>query len=80
MTHKHERSTVVDMTRPQLIRAAEAKLRDAENNLATCIQSMSAHKARGGAVLNTEVIALTSVQVALAQVYATLATVGSADD
>lgn len=61
------------MTQLELILAAEAKLRDAENNLTACVQSIKEHKAKGGQVLNTEVIAMTQLQATIALAYAALA-------
>lgn len=62
------------MTPEELVRAAESKLRDAENNLATCVASLNAYKAthRGG-VPNQEVVALAHAQAAVAQGYASVA-------
>jgi hypothetical protein len=65
------------MTPQELLRAAEAKLRDAENNIATCVAALNAHKARQGGVSNQEVIALADVQAALAHAYATVALAGA---
>lgn len=59
------------MTPEELLRAAEVKLRDAENNLAGCVASLNQHKSRG--VPNQEVVALAHAQAAVAQTYATLA-------
>lgn len=61
------------MTPEELLRAAEAKLRDAENNLAACVASLNVHKSQHGGVPNSEIVALAHAQAALAQTYATLA-------
>ncbi|MEV6633905.1 hypothetical protein AB0M54_24450 [Actinoplanes sp. NPDC051470] len=61
------------MTPEQLIAAAEAKVVDAERNLAGCARSLEAHRARAGGVPNVEVIALAQTQAMVAQAYATLA-------
>jgi hypothetical protein len=62
------------MTPEELLHAAEAKLRDAENNLATCVASLKEHAGRhGGGVPNSEIVALAHAQAAVAQTYATLA-------
>lgn len=61
------------MTPEELVAAAEANLRSAEKNLATCVASLNDAKKRQGGVPNTEVLALTQVQAVLAQAYSTLA-------
>jgi hypothetical protein len=61
------------VTVDELINAAEAKLRDAENNLASCIDSLNTHKARNGGVPNHEVIGLAQAQATVGQAYASLA-------
>jgi hypothetical protein len=56
-----------------LIAAAEAKLIDAERNLAGCATSLAEHSKSRGGVPNAEVIALSQAQAAVAQAYASLA-------
>lgn len=53
--------------------ASEAKVRDAERNLATCFESLNAYRQKHGSVANNEVIALAQVQAVVGQAYATLA-------
>jgi hypothetical protein len=61
------------MTPAELLHAAETRLTDAENNLASCIASLNEHKTRRGGVPNPEVVQLAHAQAAVAQTYATLA-------
>lgn len=61
------------MTPEELLLAAEARLRDAEKNLATCVASLNDAKTRSGGVPNWEVVAIVQAQAAVAQAYATLA-------
>ena len=65
---------IEELTAKDSIAAAEAKLADAERNLAGCADSMRAHATRyDGGVPNMEVIALSHAQAAVAQAYASLA-------
>ncbi len=61
------------MTPQQLVAAAEAKLSDAEKNLAGCCNTIQAQLDKGRGVSNAEVIALAQLQTLLGQAYATLA-------
>lgn len=61
------------MTPDELIRAAEARVRDADNNIASCVEALNKHKASRGSVPNTEVIAMAHAQAAVGQAYAVLA-------
>jgi hypothetical protein len=61
------------VTPEELVRAAETRLRDAENNLTGAIASMDLHKTKYGSIPNGEVVALVQVQAVVAQAYATLA-------
>jgi hypothetical protein len=72
------------MTPADMIAAAEARARDAEKNLASCVATLNEHRSRTGGVPNPEVIALAHVQAVLSQTYAHLAVAkatvdGSAD-
>lgn len=61
------------MSPTELVAASEAKLRDAENNLALCVASLNDAKRRYGGVPNEEVVALAQAQAVLAQAYSNLA-------
>lgn len=61
------------MTPDELVLAAEAKLADAERNLASCANALTAHAVRSRGVPNSEVLALAHAQTTLGQAYATLA-------
>lgn len=61
------------MTPEQLIAVAEAKVADADRNLASCAASLEAHRQRAGGVPNVEVISLTHAQATVGQAYSALA-------
>lgn len=61
------------MMTPDLLHAAEVRLKDAEANLSSCIKSINAYKEQGHPVPNPEVAQLAGVQAAIAQAYAALA-------
>jgi hypothetical protein len=61
------------MTPTDLVAASEAKLRDAEGNLASCVRALNDAKSKHGGVPNYEVVALTQAQAMVAQAYASLA-------
>lgn len=61
------------MTPDELICAAEAKLRDADINIASCAGSLNKHRTQGRGVPNVEVIALAQLQATVGQAYAVLA-------
>lgn len=61
------------MTPADLVAAAESKVRHAENNLATCANSLIEAKRIHGGVPNTEVMMLAQGQAMLSQAYSSLA-------
>lgn len=63
------------MTPDELVRAAEARVADAEKNIASCVDVLNEHSAQRGGVPNSEVLALAHAQAALGQACATLAMV-----
>lgn len=61
------------MTAGELLAAAERKAQDAELNLKSCADSLSAHARGGRGVPNQEVIALAHAQAVIASAYANIA-------
>lgn len=61
------------MTPEALIAEAEANLRHAQGNLASCVAALNEARSERGGVPNAEVIGLAHVQAVLAQAYAAVA-------
>lgn len=61
------------MTRDELLRAAEAKLLDADKNIVGCVEALNQAKKLHGGVPNAEVLALVVAQAAVGHALATVA-------